>query len=531
MKKFLKLFCMVLACIMLLALAAACSNPDEKLESDEKGVYYLDEDGVKVYKVIMMDHGVPFTTNQFKYRERVMDVINEKLYKDLGYKVDITVEVYADDTFADKLATRLADGDQLDLVRQTQKQNLNSYVDQGIAKNLDQYMETAENLKENLSASIIKEVSYDGSVYAIPLDQLPVNTVTYVRGDLLDKAGYDALTTLQDWEGFLKKVKDGGTEYLNSKMETVPLMGNLNSMQEMFLAYFTDTPGSFFDGENNMLPKYFNDGYKQFILKMREWMKEGYIDSSLFSFNEFGMNSYISNQITAAVACGIYSLEFGSLNTVNKAHPEWEISPLLPIKNTDGKYASQGLMGEYLFVPYCAKSAGVAVDLIDWMLFNEENYMLMRCGIEGVTYTVDENKVIDIPEAEKSESITSPSDLIGRFTCATSVEYNMGYPSASCPIGAKEAYAQSLEITDDELYVDPSIYVTSFLSDTEMAQLTSANSDADKVIQQLLTMQGNALQISDAQFEATWEKMLSDYTNAAGSVYEKLTQEYNKMFA
>ena len=346
----------------------------------------------------------------------------------------------------------------------------------------------------------------------------------------MKKAGYDNLSTLQDWEGFLQKVKDGGTDYLDSKMETVPLMGNLATMQEMFLGYFTDTPATFFNSENKMLPVYFNEGYKQFILKMREWMQKGYIDSTLFNFNEFGMNSYVSNQITAAVACGIYSLEFGSLLTVNKAHPEWDISPLLPITKTGGKYASKGLMGEYLFVPYCAKSAGVAVDIVDWMLFNEENYMLMRCGIEGVTYTVDENKVIDIPEAEKTASITSPSDLIGRFTCGTSVEYNMGYPSASCPEGAKEAYAQSLAITDDKLYVDPSIYVTSSLSDTELGKMTSANSDANKVIQQLLTMKGSAFQISDEKFEETWTKMLSDYTSAAGSVYEKLTQKYNEMF-
>lgn len=525
MKKLSRILCFILAFALCFSIVACGRGGGSKLEKDDKGVYYLDDDGVKVYKLVMMDHGTPSTVadKDKKYRQQVLDKINEELYKDLGYKIDVDVKVYADDNFADKLATALADRDQLDLVRQTAKANLDSYVDQGIAKNLDKYLTNANSLKENISSKMMQEVTYDGSVYAIPLEKLPLNSVTYVRGDLLQKAGYTDLTSMEDWEGFLQKILEGGSEYLNTNKIPIPLMGLLSTLEQMFLGYYTDTPGTFFDEQGNMLPVYFNDGYKQFILKMRDWMTKGYIDKSIFNFSEFAMTN-VSNEITAAVACGIYHLEFGTLKSINDAHPNWNITPIMPM--TKNKYYSDGLMGEYVFVPFCAKSAGVAVDLINWSLYDEENYNLLRCGIEGVTYVVDENNAIDIPETEKTKNITTPTDLIGRFTVGTSLAMNMNYPAKTCPEGARKAYSNSLSVTQDKLYVDPYVYVSSTLTDLEESKVATANQNLNIAIQKLI----DSSVVSDADFDAEWTDMLDDYKKSAGSVYEKLTQEYNKLF-
>ena len=214
-------------------------NKATKLSTDEKGAYYLDADGNKVYKLVMMDHGVPFTTDQFKYRQQVLDALNEKLLKDLGYKIDITTEVYSDDTFSDKLATKLADGDQLDLVRQVDRTNLTSYVEQRIAKKITPYVNAAKNMRQTLPERIFDEVTYNGEIYAIPLDKLPVNSAAFVRGDLMEKAGVTSLSTMEEWENFLKTIKDGGTDYLNTRLEPVPLMGGLSDMEDMFLGSYT----------------------------------------------------------------------------------------------------------------------------------------------------------------------------------------------------------------------------------------------------------------------------------------------------
>ena len=530
--KFLRLIASIVTAFMFvvgITGTAACKKDDNKMLSDEKGIYTLDENGIKVYKVVMMDHGVPFTTKEFKYRQQVLERVNEKLVQDLGYKVDFNIEVYADDTFNDKLVTRLADQDQLDLVRQVAKENLDSYVSTNIAMDVTDYFNNESSLKSNLSSAIMKEVTYNGRVHAIPLDKLPVIGVTFVRGDLLNKAGYENLTSIEDWEGYLDKVVKGGSEYLNSKLQTVPLMGSLSCIEEMLYGAFTDDPGvNYINAEGKIRPKYFNEGYKNFIKKLREWMVKGYIDNSLFNFNEFGMNTYMSNQVTSAVSCGIYHLEFGSLLSVNKAHPEWNITPIMPLATEDGKYASTGIMGEFLFVPYSARSAGVVMDLLNWHLFNEENYMLLRCGIEGLTYTISPEKSIDVPAAEKSANVTAPSDLIGRFMIATSVKYNMGYPAATCPDGSKKAYSDSLKVKDEQLIVDPTIYVSSKISDMDRSVIASANNTVAGQIQKMLTLKKDkTFEVSDAEFDAVWNKMLKDYTGI--SVFDKMTEEYNKI--
>lgn len=501
----------------------------QELLQDDKGVYYLDEDNNKVYKIVMMDHGIAPTTNEYKYRQMVLDEINQRLLNDLGYKIDVEVNVYADDQFADKLGFALADGDQLDLVRQASKPLLTSYVSQGIAKDITAYVENADSLNENIPDEMWAETRYDGCTYAIPLDKLSLGGVVYMRGDHLDKVGLDTLDSIEDWETYMQAVLDGGSEYLDSRMDTVPLMGSFDLFETMFYGNYTNTPGNFFNDENQIRPKYFDPGYKQFILKLREWLSKGYIDSSMFNFNEFGMKEYMTNQITGAIAAGIYHLEFGSLLEANKAHPEWDIQPCMPLTSTEGKYASTGLMGEYLFVPYCAKSAGVAVELVDWALYNKENYMLLGNGILNTTYIIEEGNSINIPEAERKANITTPTHLIGRFSVGTSVEYNMTYPRAECPEGAKTAYEKCLAISNDKLYVDPTIYVNEKLTDMEVAQRASADGKMAVIVQNLLTLnRDGSFVISDEDFDSTWNNMLNNYEGVA--IYNKLTTEYNNKF-
>ena len=65
MSKIVKLLCLCLIAVFAFS-AVGCGGGNDGLQKDEKGVYYLDDDGVKVYKIVMMDHGVPFNTTEFK---------------------------------------------------------------------------------------------------------------------------------------------------------------------------------------------------------------------------------------------------------------------------------------------------------------------------------------------------------------------------------------------------------------------------------------------------------------------------------
>ena len=100
-KNLVKALSLLLVLVFALGVFAGCKGGKNKqqLEKDSMGVYYLDSDGNKVYKIVMMDHGIPNTSTEYKYRQLILDKVNEKLLKDRGYKVDIQIDVYSDDTF------------------------------------------------------------------------------------------------------------------------------------------------------------------------------------------------------------------------------------------------------------------------------------------------------------------------------------------------------------------------------------------------------------------------------------------------
>ena len=94
-KKFLKLMAMIIAMVSVFTLVTACGGKKDKgYQQDEKGYYRVDEDGNKVYKIVMMDHGIPETTRDYKYRQLVLDEINKRLLRDLGYKIEFEINVY-----------------------------------------------------------------------------------------------------------------------------------------------------------------------------------------------------------------------------------------------------------------------------------------------------------------------------------------------------------------------------------------------------------------------------------------------------
>ena len=530
MKKLTKVLAILLVAISAFGLMTACQN-DEYL-TDEKGIYKLDEDGVKVYKVVMVNHGVTLGQNDFKYQELVNERINERLYQDLGYKVDFDVTVYSDADFANLLGTRLSDQEHIDIVRQTSTDLLKEYVRQGVAKDLTPYIQNATNLTSNIGQSAWQEVTVNDKIYAIPQTSVNVTSICWARGDFLEACGIvdengepRSPETLEELETFLQYAVDVKGQETGLAANAVPFFAIPSYVEDFLLPLFCAQPNDYIDEDGNLQPKYLQDGFKDYLAKVREWMHKGYLDSNLYSNNPSQTGAMLTARTTAMGASGIWDLEFGGSRATAAAHPEWKITGIFPLTTADGLYRSPtGLVSEYLFTPFSSKSTGVVIDLMNWSLFNEENYMLLTYGIEGTTYEIVDG-AITVPEAEKSSSVSAPRNLIGSFTVGTNVEYNLKYASAGTDQAALDAYAKSAQIGADEMYVNPTSFVMSALSDTEKTALTALSSELDREIQKICE-----LQYSDAEWEAAWEAALNTFKQGYGPYYEKMTAAYKEIF-
>lgn len=515
------------------ALLAACGNKGGGYQTDDLGIYKTDAEGIKVYKIVVLDHGVTINSQTLKYREQVMKEINDRLYRDLGFKAEFQVDTYADTQFADKVSTLISEGAHADLIRQNGTDVLFGYVASNVAKDITPYVDATQNLKTVISGRIWDEVKADGKTYAIPLLSLPVDTTIYARGDLLSKAGFKdgqnnprPLSTLAEYESFLNTIKTGGQAYLDTLLPTVPLMIQASNLENLLLPCFTETPGDYF--ENGQLkPKIAQAGYKQYVQKVREWHKNGWIDDSIYTISFFELANLMNSKITALAGSTVWDLEFGSIKSTNTAHPDWQITPMLPLTSADGVYkAGAGHASEYLWVPYSSKSTGAAMRILDWSCNNEENYMLLNYGIKGMTYELGENNAVSVPEAEKSAAVRMPYDLMGFFMVVTNREFNLKYPSSQAPAAALDFYKKSMQIPLNKIYVDPMVYVKSSLSDADLAKLNSANNTMSLELQKILTNK-----YGDGDFESKWAAMVNKYVGDTAAVYTKLTQAYNGKFS
>lgn len=110
----------------------------------------------------------------------------------------------ANNEYYDKLKLACASGE-VPEVFDLDGTNLPLYASQGVLYDLTDMVKSSE-LYEKVDPEIWESVSIDGKIYAIPRD-MPGATVTYVRGDWLQRLGMDAPTNYDEFIEMLRRFK------------------------------------------------------------------------------------------------------------------------------------------------------------------------------------------------------------------------------------------------------------------------------------------------------------------------------------
>ena len=458
-------------------------------------------------------HGVETAKNTPKYQKEVLDKINEKLKKDLGFTVDVKIVAYSDDLFAEKVMLDLTSKKSFDFARFTQPTSqLTDLYGKHMILDITDYVNKAENLKKNIPEDVWREVMVDGKIVAIPLPAFQTTTTGWTRGDLLDEAGISPITTLDEFESFLKYIK-------SKNPDMVPYMTTLANMESYLLGCFTETPGDYVDDSGNIKPKIFNPGYKNFIAKLAEWYKLGLIDDSTFNTDEPKTIDVFGKGLAGVAGVNIWQQQYGTLGPVTEAHPDWKISFLSPLTDAK-KYPSGGLATEFLVVQATSKNAEKAIQFADWCLYNEENYRLVTSGIEGKTYELTTENGYEVIKTPESEGDVALVDLYQSIFVGYNGEYNNKYSSPGVPSESVRAYLECSSIDLDKVYVP----ITTYYALDIPNNIHMARADADSVASEKIQfmIQGR-LSMSE------WDKMLAEYEELGGlEEYQLYTDEMNK---
>ncbi|HIS32521.1 MAG TPA: ABC transporter substrate-binding protein [Candidatus Limivivens intestinipullorum] len=337
--------------------------------------------------------------------EKVNEILKEKINATLVLK-NLSLSDYTT-----KYSLTIAGGEAVDLMYTSTWAYYQSEANKGaFAEITDEVLENYMPLhKEYQSEASWGQAKIGDHIYFVPVNMANVNAnAMLIRGDLREKYGLDELESPEDLAAYMQAVADdpdSGVSFAynasqNNDTSKKILLFDQNdwvSMEGSLLNYFSYEYSEDVSAED-LFWIYGTEEYLEYAKTMKEWADAGYWSKSSIANATDTKDAFLNG--TSAV----YFQNLGTVGaTASQAaadHPEWqpEIYDLTPEANRFyGAYTGDGMA--VLANSQNQERAFMALDLLK---YDEELYNLVRHGIEGVHYEVDENNMW-LPAADQDK--------------------------------------------------------------------------------------------------------------------------------
>lgn len=386
----------------------------------------------------------------------------QKLWKEamehyLGCELDITWSRTNSTDYAANELVVLQSGQLPDVATVTKGSAVNEYGEQGVLLDLSDYMDYMKYYPEFMNQTAGGEdfaKLEDGSMYYFmdgfynPEDIQGAQSFTAFayRFDILKELGIDPPTTLDEFTEVCKVIKeksDAGeisTQYpiMNSTKDYALTRGFVGIFHTWDCVYYNDGSWSFGPIEDN---------YREMLKYMNELYTAGYIDPEFATAD----TNAATTKATTGVGAICPTLWAGSVagwnDAVMEEGMEWGLA-FLPENEDYGtpwkwgsRQAAKSLsanMGIYINAE--VDNPEYVVAMIDYQ-YSDEMINLMNWGVEGQTYTVDENGtktyVEDITGVEDPAVETGNYGLTSSSVCRTGIVFNPIDFSAMLEVASK----------------------------------------------------------------------------------------------
>ena len=246
----------------------------------------------------------------------------------------------------------------------------------------------------------------NGDIYCFPylrINQEVKSVYGYqLRADWLEELGLDAPTTIEDWHTVLNAFKEKGTNDEGEKI--IPLVsrgmttGWPSAVRFFANAWGVDYGYSVIDGVVQYGP--YMDAYKDYIATMKQWYDEGLIDVEFPTTDDAMHDAKVTSNIAGAWLSGLGS-GMGNYITALGGDGDKLIGATYPVlEKGDTAYSSlmdQMFDGTGAAITVDCEYPEIAAQYCDWW-YSREGHMLVNFGIEGESYTVDENGIPHLTE-------------------------------------------------------------------------------------------------------------------------------------
>jgi putative aldouronate transport system substrate-binding protein len=347
-----------------------------------------------------------------KYR-RVSEVVEEfeKRTKDiLNLKLNITWIPPED--YKQKLPMWLAAGEEMDLVVDAPWMNLNNLARDGAYLDLEKYFNNSEypGLNKAFDAEYINNNKLFGKVYGIPITNtfMDMEGIAY-RKDLLEKYGMKPISSYEDLYNFLTKVNEKEKDMIPFgaygkrgffKLFTEPSERQLEGKVFSFFDYIDVSVAA--DGKSVAGIAAYGDkdeNYKGFDISYGKQYISNYYNNCR-RFGKFLAPDILANEGNVGKEAAVHYLTISSFldaqNQLKARLPNAELE-FWPIYKNNQKLEPNSQATDYrawnfVCIPTSSKKVDKTMGFIDWLFQSQENNDLFNLGVEGVHWSLVEDK-------------------------------------------------------------------------------------------------------------------------------------------
>ncbi|MGO4182439.1 ABC transporter substrate-binding protein [Paenibacillus sp. MCAF9] len=394
-KRMLSLLCVIL----LTGLLTACSESNNKVESTTSPAPDKETD-VTDKPAEPTKFSIARGTLALKAVESVEDINKDKWVLELEKRTntDMNIQLLPHKDFKQKISLMFAGGELPDVLTAYQSmtpasKDMKGAVEAGLFMPLDDLLKShGQNLLTAIPKEAWDEVTYQGKIYSIP-QYLSVQSrrATFVRADLLEKAGIGAPKTIDELLPMLREFKKLGIE------QPFGFRENFKYADFILGAYDVLPYSTMYEKQGDQIvPKFFDS---ENMMKALEMYKAMY-DEGLMAKDFATITGAMWTKSRDAGNLGIYNANANQLGIyqgeLTKTVPDGKLEMIASPTGPDGKGGmmlyNKTLEQSYLNAKMDQAKAEAIVSYFDYMVSADAN-TFFTFGNEGETYTKEGDKV------------------------------------------------------------------------------------------------------------------------------------------
>ena len=341
-------------------------------------------------------------------QERIMEKANEIIEKEIGAHLNLIM--VDSSTYPEKMNLMINTGDPWDLCFTASWGGINFYenAQKGAYADLTELLpELAPETYSRIPEGLWDGVTVDGKIYGVVNYQqwgAASRTGFRVRSDIADEVGFDweAMKDDRDTNGVLKNIGDNllgpalelhpdmigwETSSINSLFLTQPLLYDMEEVGDM------TTPGWIrYDDPETVINQFETDEFMEYCQIMRDWYNKGYVRKDGATVTDTSPDREAAKFIAEVTTGWPDSIDFPGNPDISKmSMTTAETGPAVAASTT--RTIIKAGAGPNAAVAVNAQSENIekAVELIELLNTNDELYMLITQGEEGVDYVYDED--------------------------------------------------------------------------------------------------------------------------------------------